>query len=294
MRWRSPSHASDPRSPCSTWHHISCRAKTQKQRQWSRRALRADGVDLRLGVKITGTRSDNNRPVVEFEDPAGSQESVTADQLLVAVGRAPNTDNIGLEDVGVEFDRQGVVVDSRLRTTNPRIFAAGDVVKGPLKFTHVADAHAGIVIQNALFFGRKRTSSLVVPWCTYTTPEIAHVGLYEQDAKEKGIETSVIEIALDDVDRALLDGQDEGFLKLILKKGTDKILGATVVADHAGDMIGVLSLAVTHEIGLSKFAGTIFPYPTQGEVIKKAANAWTKTRLSPTVKRLFDTWFRIF
>ena len=153
---------------------------------------------------------------------------------------------------------------------------------------------AALVIQNALFFGRAKASKLVVPWCTYTTPEIAHVGMYEHQAREQGLEVDVIKISLDDVDRAILDGEDEGFLKVVLKKGTDQILGGTLVAHHAGDMIGSLSLAITHNIGLGKFAKTIFPYPTQGEILKKAANAWNKTRLSPTAKKVLNTWFKIF
>ena len=164
----------------------------------------------------------------------------------------------------------------------------------PTQFTHAADFAARAVIQNAFFFGRKRHGSLVVPWCTYTSPEIAHVGMYEKDAQAKGHETHVITIAMDEVDRAILDGESEGFLRLILKKGTDRILGATLVAEHAGDMIGELVLAITQGIGLGKIGGTIHPYPTQGEVVRKAANAYTKTRVTPLVRKIFDLWFRIF
>jgi pyruvate/2-oxoglutarate dehydrogenase complex dihydrolipoamide dehydrogenase (E3) component len=243
-------------------------------------ALRRDGVRLELGVRVE-----------RVEEREGSE--LAAEALLVAVGRRPNVENLGLDEVGVRHGKDGVEVDDRLRTTNRRIFAAGDVTPHP-KFTHLADAHAAIVIQNALFFGRKKASRLVVPWCTYTSPEIAHVGLYEQQAREQGEEVEVVTVGLDDVDRAILDGESEGFLRLILKRGSDRILGATLVASHAGDMIGALALAVTHGIGLGKIAGTILPYPTQIEVMKKAANVWRRQKLSPTVKTIFGLWFRVF
>ena len=193
----------------------------------------------------------------------------------------------------MHYERGGVLVDDRMRTTNKKIFACGDVASA-YKFTHVADAQARIVIQNALFFGRARASELVVPWCTYTSPEIAHVGLYEQDARDMGYEVDTLTVQLDTVDRALLEGEEEGFLRIHLKKGSDKILGATLVAAHAGDMIGELCLAITAGVGLGKIAGTIHPYPTQGEIIKKAGDQWRRTKLTPTVKRLFELWFRVF
>ncbi len=256
------------------------------------REMLLDGVQLELGASIERIEQRGDTKVVIFER-GGQRLEASGDELLVAVGRKPNVEGMGLEEVGVEFDRAGVKVDERLRTTNKRIFAAGDVTPH-LKFTHLADAHAATVIQNALFFGRAKTAKLVVPWSTYTTPEIAHVGLYEHEAKRQGIDVDIIKVELADVDRAILDGEDDGFLKLVLAKGTDKILGGTLVAEHAGDMIGMLSLAITNKIGLGKFAGTIFPYPTQGEVFKKAAGVWRKGKLSPTVQKIFDLWFNIF
>ncbi len=184
-------------------------------------------------------------------------------------------------------------MDDRLRTTNRKIYACGDVASA-FKFTHLADAQARIVIQNSLFFGRAKSSNLVVPWCTYTSPEVAHVGLYEKDAREMGYEVDTLTVPLSDVDRALLDGEDEGFLRLHLKRGGDRILGATLVAAHAGEMIAELCLAITAGIGLGKISGTIHPYPTQAEVIKKAADTWRRTKLTPRVKNLFRLWFRLF
>jgi len=255
-------------------------------------SMHADGVDLQLEVQVTRVERRGDDIVVHFER-GGSAHELAFDQLLVAVGRAPNVDGLGLEEAGVTYERGGVLVDDRLRTTNSKIYACGDVASR-YKFTHTADAQARIVIQNALFFGRARSSELVVPWCTYTSPEIAHVGMYAEDAREQGIDTDTLTVPLSEVDRAVLDGEDDGFLRLHLRKGSGKILGATLVAEHAGEMIGELCLAITAGIDLGKIAGTIHAYPTQAEVIKKAADQWRRTKLTPTVKRLFGLWFRIF
>ncbi|HET6343956.1 MAG TPA: mercuric reductase, partial [Myxococcota bacterium] len=236
-------------------------------------AMIEDGVQLEFGMKVAEVRRSGAEKIVVFE--RGSQRhEVVADEILLAVGRAPNVEGLGLEAAGVRYDgKNGVEVDDHLRTSNPNVYACGDVASR-FQFTHIADAQARIVIQNALFFGRSKASALTIPWCTYTTPEVAHVGMYEKDAREKGIETETLTIHLKDVDRALLDGADEGFLRLHVEKGSKegKILGATLVAEHAGDMIGELCLAITHGIGLAKIASVIHPYPTQGEVVKKAAD----------------------
>nr|MDA8423449.1 FAD-containing oxidoreductase [Nitrospiraceae bacterium] len=169
------------------------------------------------------------------------------------------------------------------------VYAAGDICSA-YKFTHAADAMARIVIANALFMGRQTTSSLVIPWCTYTDPEVAHVGMSEQEAREKGIAIHTLTVPLGDVDRAVLDNETEGFARVHLKKGSDKILGATIVARHAGEMISELSLAMTTGSGLSSIAKTIHPYPTQAEAVKKLADAYNRTRLTPFVKKLLSAW----
>jgi pyruvate/2-oxoglutarate dehydrogenase complex dihydrolipoamide dehydrogenase (E3) component len=169
------------------------------------------------------------------------------------------------------------------------VYAAGDVCS-PYQFTHAADFMARIVIQNALFKGRKTASSLVIPWCTYTSPEVAHVGLYEGQAKEQGIAVDTFRQELRDVDRAILDGEDEGFVKVHVKKGTGTIAGATIVASRAGDMISEITLAMTHGLGLSKIGSTIHPYPTHAEAIRKLGDQYGRTRLTPFVRSLFDRW----
>jgi pyruvate/2-oxoglutarate dehydrogenase complex dihydrolipoamide dehydrogenase (E3) component len=256
------------------------------------KALQRDGVLLELDTKVLEVRRSGGESVVVIES-GGRRKEIPADEILVAAGRAPNVEGLGLEAAGVKYGRRGVEVDDHLRTSNRGIFACGDVASR-LHFTHLADAQARIVIQNALFFGRARASALTVPWCTYTTPEIAHVGLYEKDARERGIEVDSLTVPLSTVDRAILDDAGEGFLRLHLEKGKDRILGATLVAEHAGDMIGELCLAITHGIGLGKIAGVIHPYPTQGEVVKKAADEWRRGKLTPGVKKLFERWFRVF
>lgn len=178
-------------------------------------------------------------------------------------------------------------MDARLRTSNRRIYAAGDVCSR-YKFTHAADAMARIVIQNALFFGRARVSDLVIPWCTYTQPEIAHVGMSEKDAADQGVSPRRFMIPMSEVDRARLDGAEDGFLKVLLDPKKDRILGATLVAGHAGDLIAEITLAMTHGLGLSALSKTIHPYPTQAEVFRKAGDAYNRTRLTPSVKRLFE------
>lgn len=256
-------------------------------------ALVKDGVHLELGAKITGVEAGEAGAKVVVYERAGDTHRVPVDALLIAVGRAARVEGIGFEAAGIEFERRGVTVDDRLRTTNPKVYAVGDVAS-KYQFTHMADALARIAIQNALFFGRKKASDLVVPWCTYTDPEIAHVGMYEKDAKEAGYEVESITIQLADVDRAELEGADEGFLRVHLEKGSDKILGATLVAEHAGDMLGELCLAVNQSIGLATIGSVIHPYPTQAEVIKKAGDAYNRKKLTPAVQKIFGILFKIF
>ena len=239
------------------------------------------GKELKLAKDANGIRLQVGSPTDGYD--------VLVDQLLVAVGRAPNVEGLGLEIVGVEFDKKGVKVNDRLQTANPRIYACGDICS-PYQFTHAADFMARIVIQNALFKGRAKASSLIIPWATYTSPEIAHVGLYEKEAKEKGIEVDTFTQELSKVDRAILDGETEGFVRIHVRKGTDEIVGATVVATHAGELIGELTLAMKGKLGLKTIGATIHPYPTQAEAIRKTGDLFNRTRLTPFVKKLMNRW----
>ena len=229
----------------------------------------------------------------------GESHDLCVDEILVGVGRAPNVEGLGLEAAAVACDRGGVAVDAHLRTTNPRIYAAGDVCSR-FKFTHAADAMARIVVQNALFphpfgLGRASTASLVIPWCTYTEPEIAHVGLYEADARAKGIEVETFTQSLAEVDRAVLDGENAGFARIHVRKGTDRILGATVVAADAGNLISEVTVAMKAGAGLGVIGAAVHPYPTQAEAWRKAADQLRRARFSDrqraALRRLF-AWRR--
>ena len=249
-------------------------------------AMLRDGVKLHLGSNINAVEKRGNEKLIRL-DVGGTIQELVVDEILIGLGRTPNVEGLNLESAGVAYDSAGVTVNDRLQTSNPRIYAAGDICSR-FKFTHLADAMARIVIQNALFFGRSKASALTIPWCTYTDPEIAHVGLYEQEARERGMEVRSFVQEFSDVDRALLDGESGGFVK-VLAQG-DRIVGATIVARHAGEMISELTLAMVGRLGLGTLAKTIHPYPTQAEAIKKVADAYNRTRLTPTVKRLFERW----
>jgi dihydrolipoamide dehydrogenase len=258
------------------------------------RVFSHEGMQVILNSKIKQVERRHTEKVIHYEDN-GQEKTVSVDEILVGVGRSPNVTNLNLNAVGVEYDqKQGVIVDDYLQTTNSKIYAVGDVCM-KWKFTHAADAAARIVIQNALFsmfgIGRKKLSSLTMPWCTYTDPEVAHVGMYPQDAQDQGIAVETLAVSLDHVDRAILDGETEGFAKLYVKAGTDEILGATIVARHAGDMISEITLAITNKLGVGAIANTIHPYPTQAEAIRKAADQHSLKRLT-SFKQLTSAWLR--
>jgi pyruvate/2-oxoglutarate dehydrogenase complex dihydrolipoamide dehydrogenase (E3) component len=248
-----------------------------------------EGVQFQLNATLERVEKTDQGKVLYFSQN-GQTSSITVDEILIGAGRSPNVEGLNLEQVGVNYDpRQGIEVNDYLQTTNPSIYAAGDICMD-WKFTHAADAAARIVVKNTLFspfgIGRSRLSDLIMPWCTYTSPEIAHVGIYEQEARAYGIAVDTIKIPLDIVDRAIVDGETTGFLKILHKRGSDKILGATIVATHAGDLISEITLAITANIGLSKLSTVIHPYPTQAEAIKKAADAYRRTLLTPRTQKL--------
>jgi pyruvate/2-oxoglutarate dehydrogenase complex dihydrolipoamide dehydrogenase (E3) component len=255
-------------------------------------AMTHDGVTFALGVAVKEVRRDGATVHVTVERD-GTRTTLTGTHLLVAAGRAPNVEGLGLEAAGVRFSKQGVETDDRLRTSNPKIFAVGDVA-GRHQFTHAADFHARTVLANALFFGRSRVSKLVIPWATYTSPEVAHVGeTAEQLTKEK-IPFETITVPMHDNDRAILEGETAGFLKVHLEGKTDRILGATIVAPHAGDLIGEMTLAITNGLGLGAFAKTIHPYPTTAEAFRKAGDQWNRRKLTALTRRLLRGWFSVF
>jgi pyruvate/2-oxoglutarate dehydrogenase complex dihydrolipoamide dehydrogenase (E3) component len=248
-----------------------------------------DDIDVKLNAKVNKvTKTADGREVSITSD--GKETVMVFDEILVAIGRAPNVEGLNLEAAGVEYDtRRGVTVDDTLRTANKKIFAAGDVSM-KYKFTHSADAAARIVIQNALFKGSKKITSLIIPHCTYTHPEVAHVGHYNDATETNPDEFDVYKVEMNDIDRAIADGETSGFVKVFTQKGKDTIMGATVVSAHAGEMISELTVAMNRGLGLGKLAGAIHPYPTQAEAIKRAADAYSRTKLTPTVSKLMKKW----
>ncbi len=249
-------------------------------------SMLADGIKLLCcGKELQLAKTDGGKIRLVVESHGKAYDEVV-DQLLVAAGRAPNVENLGLADARVTFTNKGVQVNDRLQTSNPDIYAAGDICS-PYQFTHAADFMARIVIRNALFFGRASASALTIPWCTYTEPEIAHVGLYEKQAQGQGIEVDTFTRKLREVDRSILEGRTNGLVRVHVRKGTHKIVGASIVAPNAGDMISELTLAMTHGLGLKHIANTIHPYPTQAEAIRQVGDAYNRTRLTPFAKSFF-------
>lgn len=247
------------------------------------RQLEREGVRLVLGGKLVRVERRGEERVLVAEKE-GVTTRVACDEILVAAGRAPNVEGLGLEAAGVAVERAGVVVDARLRTANRRIFAAGDICSA-WKFTHAADAMARLALRNAFFFGRGKTSSLVIPWATYTDPEIAHVGMTAVEAAAAGGAVRTLTVQFTEVDRAVLDGESEGFARLHVDAKSGRVLGATAVARHAGEMIGEPTLAIGQRLTAGQLSATILPYPTQAEVWRKLGDAWQRTRLTPMTKR---------
>ncbi|HUE71845.1 MAG TPA: mercuric reductase [Pirellulaceae bacterium] len=261
------------------------RAADVLQKQFAR-----EGIAVYLNSKTVRAEPSaaGKRLVIEA---AGKEQTLVADAILVAVGRAVNVEGLEFEAAGVKYSSRGVEVNDFLQTGNPRIYAAGDIA-GSYQFTHAADAMARACIQNALFFGRQRLSRMVMPWCTYTDPEVAHVGLTAAAAEKQGIAIDSYREELSRVDRAVLDGEEDGFAVVHCRRGTGRVVGATIVARHAGEMIGELSLLMTAGLSLGTLAGTIHAYPTQVEVLKRIADQYNKTRLTPFVARLLRVVLR--
>ena len=248
-----------------------------------------DGVNLVVNCGVQRVERTDAGKVIHFT--CGGERSVVVDEILVGAGRAPNVEGLNLEAAGVTYDRQGVQVNDNLQTSNPRIYGVGDVCMA-WKFTHAAEEAARIAVQNALLPGRRKLSALTMPWCTYTDPEIAHVGMYEHEARQRGIDVDTFTHPWRDVDRAITDGEEDGFVKIHVKKGTDQILGATIVARHAGETIGELTLAMVGKVGLKTLARVIHPYPTQADALRRAAFAYSVTRVTPLVKKLLGVWMK--
>jgi pyruvate/2-oxoglutarate dehydrogenase complex dihydrolipoamide dehydrogenase (E3) component len=264
--------------------------------QFIQKRLEAEGIVIQHCTEAKRVSIRDGVITLEgnYKPPGATQDAsvqFAGNALLVATGRCPMMKALNLEAAGVTYTSNGVEVNDYLQTSQPHIYAAGDIANR-LKFTHTADFTARVVVRNILMpfhFLRQKVDWSVVPWCTYTDPEVAHVGLGEKEAKQKNIDYDLFVVPLEDVDRAVVESEDAGFAKILTAKGSDKILGATIVAPHAGDLLHEFVVAMNAKIGLGKIASMIHAYPTFAELARKAGDKYNKTRLTPRAKRIF-TW----
>ena len=249
-----------------------------------RRCLLAEGVTLREGAKVVRADQRGNGIAVTAEMD-GAPVEIAGSHLLVAAGRRANVDGLGLDEAGIERTAKGITVDARLRTSNRRVFAIGDVTGG-YQFTHMAAHHAGIVIRNVLLRWPAKVDTRAVPWVTYTDPELAHVGLSEAQARGQGLDVGISTFDFAENDRARAERETEGFAKIVVgKRGT--VLGATIVGRSAGELILPWVLAIGQGLGIGTMAGVIAPYPTLSEISKRASGAYFAPRLfGPTTRRI--------
>ncbi|MEM7179922.1 MAG: dihydrolipoyl dehydrogenase [Spirochaetota bacterium] len=259
-------------------------------------SFQKEGLTLLTGHKATSFKVEGNKKILTCESAEGTKE-VEFDEVLLALGRKARTKGFGLEELDVKLNKNGTVqVDEYLRTNYPNIYACGDVA-GPYQFTHTAAHQAWYASVNALFspFKKFKVDYRVIPWTTFTDPEVARVGLSETDAKEKGIEYEVSTFEMDELDRAIADGETKGFIRVITPKGKDKILGVTIVGSHAGDILAEYVLAMKYNLGLNKILGTIHTYPTLAEANKYVAGVWKKANAPVKLLeyvRKFHNWRR--
>jgi pyruvate/2-oxoglutarate dehydrogenase complex dihydrolipoamide dehydrogenase (E3) component len=251
--------------------------------------LRQEGVSLHLGVQpVRVERTVEGRRIVHLASRTGGEPSgLEGDTILVATGRAPHLEGLGLEQAGIVFTDAGIQVNDFLQTSNERVYAAGDVCSA-IKLTHAADAMARIAVRNALFAGRERVSRLLIPRCTYTDPEIAHLGPNGQELDPEQIETRTEDLCHND--RALLDGEEEGRVRLHIHRRTGKIVGASIAARHAGDLLATIAVAMTGGLSIKSLARTIFPYPTQAEAIRRIADQYSLAQWGPRQRGLLRRW----
>ncbi len=255
-----------------------------------------DGIDVRVNHKAVKVSQEGGEKVLHCEAD-GQMVEIPFDAILIAVGRKPNTDELGLEKHGIKLRRNGTIeTDEYLRTAVPNIFACGDIT-GPYQFTHTASHQAWYATVNALFgFVKKfKVDYRVIPWATFTMPEVARVGLNETEAKQKGIDYEVTSYGIDDLDRAIADGEAHGFVKVITPKGKDTVLGVTIVGHHAGELIAEYVLAMKYKLGLNKILGTIHLYPSLAEANKFVAGNWKRANQPHGLLRWvekFHTWRR--
>jgi pyruvate/2-oxoglutarate dehydrogenase complex dihydrolipoamide dehydrogenase (E3) component len=264
---------------------------------WMATLLAAEGVRVLCSSRAVRLSMRDGKVQLDLvHHPRGEHETmqIVADTLLVSAGRVPNVEKLKLDAAGVKFNPRGIEVNAYLQSAQPHIYAAGDIA-GPYQFTHTADAQARVVVRNILMpfqMLRQKMDYSVVPWCTYTDPEIAHVGLNETETKQQDISYDLISVRIDELDRAVVEREELGFVKVLTAKGTDRILGVTMVAANAGDLLHEFVLAMKYRIGLSQLATTIHAYPTFAELGRKVGDRYSKKRLTPFLKNAFMWLYR--
>ena len=258
----------------------------------------SEGIDVRINTKCEEIIAENGKQFMLCKKD-GQDQRIEFDKVLIALGRTANSRGFGLENIGIKMAPSGTIcVDDYLRTTTHKnIYACGDVI-GPYQFTHTAAHEAWYCAVNALFspFKKFRVDYSIIPWCTFTDPEIARVGLNEKEAKEKGIAYEVTRYKISDLDRAIADSEDQGMVKVLTKPGKDRILGVTIMSQHAGELIAEYISAMKNGIGLNKILGTIHIYPTMAEANKFAAGLWKKNHAPKKLLKImqkFHTWRRL-
>jgi pyruvate/2-oxoglutarate dehydrogenase complex dihydrolipoamide dehydrogenase (E3) component len=253
------------------------------------RQLEIDGVRCELGARLERVEQVPEGTRLWFARDGGETGWHEGDEILVAAGRAPNVEDLELQAAGIAAEPRGIVVDDRLRTSNPRVYASGDVCSS-FQFTHAADATSRIVIQNALFFARRKASALVIPWVTYTDPEVAHVGLSQADAAQSAGRVGTITIPLSEIDRSVVDDRTDGFVRVHHARG--RLRGCTIVAPNAGDMIGEATYLLARRGSLSSLSSTVHPYPTVGEAFRRAGDAYRRQSVTPALRVWLERYFR--
>jgi pyruvate/2-oxoglutarate dehydrogenase complex dihydrolipoamide dehydrogenase (E3) component len=253
-------------------------------------ALVREGVEMRTGASVKSVRQ--TRGLVELVVGCGKAEKmVTGSHLLVAAGRSPNIEGLGLEQAGISHSKAGIAVDRSLRTSNRRVYAIGDAAADAMMFTHVANYHAGLVIRHALFRLPVKVGYNAVPWVTFTDPELAHVGLTDEQAREQGYRIRVMRSPYYENDRAQAERMTVGHVKVVTN-GRGRVLGATIVGAHAGELIAPWTLAINQGLNVRAMAEMVWPYPTFGEVNKRAAMTFfAPAAANPTVRRIVR-WLR--
>jgi len=254
--------------------------------------LAAEGVIFHLNVSVLGVGDLGNEKEVRIKNKEGETTALKAEQILVAMGRSPNLEALHLEEIGVEFDRKGIQVDARMRTTQKHIYGAGDVT-GKFQFTHAAGYEGGIVVSNAIFHLPRKADYTFLPWCTYTDPELAGIGMNEKAAKDAGIEYTVFTEAFRDNDRSLAEGNKTGKIKMLLDRD-EKPIGVQILGPHAGELLNEWVAVLNGKVKLSTLAAAVHPYPTLGEINKRVAGAYLSPKIfSDTIKKGLKFFFHL-